>query len=213
MEALSIARQLRLETHGFADILRAETSGVSSMSPSSHEVVPIYAQISSLHSLLGFWWQSSVAQSVLAAALVVALGAVVAWRVYTARTEYESVPAIGAWLAFGLLATYHRAHDALVLLVLLPWLIETIRRTPRLWYPWAILLLYGAFNLSAAFDLVRLRIADGQYNSFLSFLLLRQAALANLGLLLVLLASTAGAKRYFRSTHEASPTRQALVTS
>jgi hypothetical protein len=194
---------------GFAAILRAETASGSSMSTSSREVIPICAQITSLHSLLGFWWQSSPTQSAVAIALLIALGFIVARRVHATWDERESIPAIGAWLTFGLLATYHRAHDAVVLVILLPWLVETIRRAPRLWYSWALILLYAALNLSASFDVIRLRIADGQYNSFITFLLLRQAALANLGLLLVLLLSMARAtqwRRRFRLVTKAAPT-------
>jgi hypothetical protein len=200
---LVATHKLGMQLHGFASILSAETASGSSMSTSSHEVIPICAQITSLHSLLGFWWQSSAAQSAVAIALLLSLG------YFVSRLDSEAMPAIGAWLAFGLLATYHRAHDAVILVILLPWLVETIRRAPRLWYSWALILLYVALNLSASFDVVRLRIADGQYNGFITFLLLRQAALANLGLLLVLLAGMARRtrmRRRFRLAQEASPT-------
>jgi hypothetical protein len=206
---LAACHTLGMQLHGFAAILRAETASGSSMSTSSREVIPICAQITSLHSLLGFWWQSSPTQSAVAIALLIALGFIVARQVHATWDEHESMPAIGAWLTFGLLATYHRAHDAVVLVILLPWLVETIRRAPRLWYSWALILLYAALNLSASFDVVRLRIADGQYNSFIAFLLLRQAALANLGLLLVLLLSMARAtqwRRRFRLVTKAAPT-------
>jgi hypothetical protein len=214
---LLYSRHLGLQLHGFAAILRSETSPGYSMSTSSHEIVPVVAQITSLHSLPGFWWSNSVAQSILAFALVASLGLFVARRVHKAPGESQFSPAIGAWMTFGLLATYHRAHDALVLLIVLPWLLETVRTAPRRWYPWALVLLYTAMNVSVPFDLVSLRIADGEYNHLVAFLLLRQAALASLGLLFVLLRNLNAVPRkshsILSSMRKAAPTQHALSAS
>lgn len=185
--ALAASRHLGLEAHGFTAILQGEMAAGSSMSPGSREVLPICAQITSLHSLLGFWWQSSSAQTATVICLLAVLGSFVAWRLHAARLQRDALPAIGAWVAFGLLATYHRAHDAVVLLVLLPWIAETMRRSLRAWQTWALILLFCGLNLAASFDVIGPRLAAGEYGPLASFVLLRQAALANLGFLLVLL--------------------------
>jgi hypothetical protein len=96
---------------------------------------------------------------------------------------------MGAWLAFGLLATYHRAHDAMVLLLLLPWLFDALQRSPRRWRVWAVLSLIVALNLSVPFDLMRIHVPNGALSSLLTFLSQRQAAFADLGILLVLLGN------------------------
>ena len=207
---LAASGNLLLEARGFASILGAETSSGSSMNASSHEAIPICAQITSLHSLLGFWWKSSFAQTLLVVALLIALGAAVVWRTRTARTEPELVLAISTWMTFGLLATYHRAHDAIVLVILLPWLIQAIGRAPRLWYPSAIILLYAAFNLSVSFPLVQAKIANGESSAFITFLLLRQAALANAGLLLVMLVSM---RSHFKPARATVPAQLVLSAS
>lgn len=188
--ALAATHQLALQVRGYATILGAETAAGSSMNTSSHEVLPIYAQITSLHSLLGFWWQSSHAQTALASALLVALGLLAARSLHAASSTAgrDLNPALGAWLAFGMLATYHRTHDALILLIMLPWLFQTIRTSPRAWYGWAMLLLFVALNTSWSFDAILRGMNNGQFHGLMAFLLLRQAALADLGLLLVLFA-------------------------
>ena len=214
--ALLRAGNLGVQLRGFSAILRSETASGSSMNPGNHEIIPIVAQITSLHSLAGFWFDGSWIQSLLILAVLVALGVFIARLLRNAHIESEFVPALGAWIAFGLLATYHRAHDALVLLMLVPWLVDALRRRARRWYPWAIILLYAALNVSVSFDLVRLRIADGEYNPLIRFLLLRQAALADLALVLVLLIGVSNTPRfrtYFRVAEEVSPTQHVLSAS
>ena len=97
--------------------------------------------------------------------------------------------AVGAWCSLGMLATYHRAHDASLLVLLLPWIVARIRRTPLAWQPWAAVALYGAMSISADFPSVVRWLSALPADSVLSFVLLRQAGLAELLLLVILLFS------------------------
>ncbi len=114
---------LKMQISGLFSMLHVETSFGASMNVSSREVLLTCAQITSLQSLLGFWtpdrlWSATITLTV--------LGAAGFWLTQTtlrARTEEEAVVAVGMWSAFGLLATYHRAHDAVALLLLLPYML------------------------------------------------------------------------------------------
>ena len=185
---LAVTGTLKLQMGGFASILHAETSAGFSMNPSSREILPICAQITSLQSLVGFWRIESVGQTVLVSMVLIALGCTILLRTLTVRTEEEAVIAITTWSSFGLLASYHRVHDALVLLLLLPWLARAVIRNPSRWYPWAIAFLYSLLSFAPSLEQVQRQAATGHEN-FIMFILLRQAGVVSLALLIVLLIS------------------------
>jgi hypothetical protein len=88
-----------------------------------------------------------------------------------------------------MLATYHRAHDAIVLILLVPWTVSWIRSTRRAWHVWLAIALYCAMSASADFPTVVNWLAALPHNSAIAFILLKQAALADALLLVVLLSS------------------------
>jgi hypothetical protein len=102
-------------------------------------------------------------------------------------SERAALLAVGTWCALGLLATYHRAADAMLLLLLLPWALDRVRRTPWAWHAWAAAALYTAISASADFPVVKHWVESLPAYSPLAFLLLRQAGLADCLLVVVLL--------------------------
>ncbi len=210
--ALAAAKVLQLQASGLIAVLRLETSSGSSMNPGSKEVLPIYAQILSLHSLLGFWWRDCAVQTILLLFVLMALGLAATWRLRSARGEDESVIAIGAWVAFGLLATYHRAHDAvLLLLILAPWLMRNLIETPRRWYLWTVMACLLAMNFSVPLAGLEAEVVARGYNSVVTFFLMRQAALADFVVALALLLASVEARH--RHSRRFSPTREAVFVS
>jgi hypothetical protein len=179
--------QLQMQVAAFLAMMRSEVAPGGSMNAGSREALPVVSQITSLHSLLGFW-TSSTPVSVGVVLALVALCAVLVWQTRRVRGEHGASLAAGAWCAFGLLTTYHRAHDATLLLVLTPWLVDRLRREPRAWQPWATVLLYAAMSLGPQLSAVARSAAVRGDRSLGSFLMLRQAGLADLALFLVLLS-------------------------
>lgn len=167
----------------FFTMVRAETEPGGSMFPGSHEALPVVAQITSLASLLGFWATAPVAQ--LGGLAVLGVGLAILLRLTPrARGEGPATVAVAAWGAFGMLMTYHRAHDAILLLVLAPWLAYRLRRAPRDPRVWAILALYAALSVGPAPGGTGVQTLPGTLRGFL---LARQAGLVALPLFGVLL--------------------------
>lgn len=178
---------LLMQIRAFFAMVQTETAAGGSMSVSSHELLPVVSQVTSLRSLFGFWGGSAWASLAVPALILVAIGIFLARRSLRSQGERETSLITGAWIAFGLLTTYHRAHDALLLLVLAPWLVQSVRCEPNFWKPWAILLLYGALSFGPSMPTITHALDQAGNESVTSFVLLRQAGLADLGLLLVLL--------------------------
>ncbi|MGI4831616.1 MAG: glycosyltransferase family 87 protein [Janthinobacterium lividum] len=178
---------LLTQVHAFFAMVQRETATGGSMSITSHEPLPIVSQVTSLRSLVGFWIVPAWVSFLLAAGLLSFLFLYLAYRSLRVQNEQESSFITGAWIAFGLLTTYHRAHDALLLLVLAPWLVHNLRCTPKFWKPWAVLLLFGTLSLGPALTTITHRAFDAGTSPVLKFLFLRQAGLADLGLVLILL--------------------------
>jgi hypothetical protein len=103
------------------------------------------------------------------------------------NTERGALLAVGAWCVLGMLATYHRAHDAALAVVLVPWAVDRVRRTPLAWHAWAAAALYCAMSASADFEVVKRWVSAASGHSLTAFVLLRQAGLADFLLVLVLL--------------------------
>jgi hypothetical protein len=187
--ALAATGTLALQTHSYLAMLSAETSAGSSMSATSREVLPVVSQITSLESILGFWIANAPIRAALSCTLLLVLGILVVRQTRRVDTERGALLAVVAWCALGMLATYHRASDAAVLLLLVPWVIGRIRRAPLAWPTWAITSLYCAMSFSPDFPAVVRWVAAAPPHSLTAFLLLRQAGLAELLLLLVLLVA------------------------
>lgn len=187
--ALAATGTLGLQTHSYLAMLSAETSNGASMSSTSREVLPIVSQITSLESILGFWIANAPVRTAITSALLLALGLFVVRQTRRVSTERGALLVVAAWCALGMLATYHRAHDAVLLLLLVPWVVDRVRRAPLAWPTWAIAALYCAMSVSADFPVVVRWVAAAPPHSLTAFLLLRQAGLAELLLLLVLLVA------------------------
>jgi len=127
--------------------------------------------------------------------VLVALAVVLAAFTRRCHSAPSSVLAFAAWCSFGLMATYHRAHDALILMGLLPWVCLTIGRGPRRWVAWVMLVLLGVLTSGIEGDTLMRLAVSAPPHSVAVFLLLHQAALANLLLLLALLFALRGAVR------------------
>jgi hypothetical protein len=178
---------LGLQTHAYFAMLSAEASTGSSMSATSRTVLPVVAEITSLNSILGFWISNPVVRVTLTFAVLLGLGLLALRLTRQVNSERAALLAVGAWCTLGFLATYHRSPDAILLLMLLPWALDRVRRTPWAWHAWVATILYCALSVSADFPVVERWIASLPTYSPLAFLLLRQAGLADCLLLFVLL--------------------------
>ena len=187
--ALAATGTLALQTHSYFAMLSAETSGSASMSATSREILPVVSQITSLQSILGFWIANPAVRTALSCAILLALGILLARFTRSVDTDRGALLAVSAWCALGMLATYHRAHDGVLLILLVPWVVDRIRRTPLAWPAWAVTALYCAMSASAAFPDVARWVATAPPHSLTAFLLLRQVGLAELLLLLVLMVA------------------------
>lgn len=123
--ALLAARgQLSAVSNSFATMLVNEHR-TGSMSPGSRELLPLGGQITALQSLFGLGlggWPGGL----LAAGGVILLGWVLFRFVRTGQVRSweadERVLFVSAVIAVGIIASYHRAHDGVVLTPLLLWI-------------------------------------------------------------------------------------------
>ena len=187
--AKALARgQLLAQTHSFFTMIAREMAPGGSMNLSSREPLPVLAQITSLPSVLGFWTPDR--PLILAGAGLILLALLAALIAGTRRvhTEGGASLAVGAWCAFGLLTTYHRAHDAIVLLVLLPWMMDRLRQGWNDWAVWALLVLYAGISVGPAVSTMSGLAASHRVFALPTFLGLRQAGMAGFGLVLMLVA-------------------------
>jgi hypothetical protein len=185
---LALTGTLMMQTRSFVEIIGAESGGSASMNASSRALLPALVQITSLSSLVGFWTTNQRVCSVVGWTLAL-LAAAAIYRLTRGLDERTKLLAVGACCALGMVATYHRSLDAVLLLILLPWAIDRIRRRPLSWQPWLAFGLYCALAMGP--DEVRIAAllsrlpADG----FRAFVLQRQAALAATLLVMVLVSA------------------------
>ena len=190
--AMASMGMLVMQTHGYLAILAEETSAGASMSASSREVLPIVSQITSLSSVIGFWTDNSAIRIGLTCIILAGFGFLLIQQTRAVNTERGALMAAAAWSALGMMATYHRAHDAVLLLLLLvPWVVDRQRRRPFQWNAWAIAVLYAAISVSVDLSYVQHWVVDVPRYSFAAFLLLRQAGIADLLLLAAVLMALA----------------------
>ncbi len=184
---LFVARdQLGMQALSFVHMVRSEVAAGGSMSSSSHELLPVVSQVTSLQSLLSFWGSSPALNAACLAVLLV-LGGILVWQTRLVRSERGALLAAGAWSAFGMLTTYHRAHDATMLLLLTPWVVDRVRRAPRTWQAWGTAGLYVAMCVGPQMSTVA-QMAEGTRRTLAGFIVLRQAALADAAIVVILLS-------------------------
>ncbi|HKO20132.1 MAG TPA: glycosyltransferase 87 family protein [Acidobacteriaceae bacterium] len=187
--ALAAFSKLGLQTLSYVSMLAAENAAGASMSAASREPLPVVSQVVSLQSILGFWIGSPVARDALACLLLLVTGLLMARWTRRVDSPQGALLAVGAWCSLGMLATYHRAHDGSLLILLLPWIVARVRRTPLAWQAWGTLAPYCAMSISVDFPTVVSWLSALPSDSAFSFVLLRQAGLAELLLLMILLFS------------------------
>ena len=187
--ALLSREQLPGQYRSFFRVFGFEMAPGGSMHLSSREALPVVAQITSLRSLLGFWTPENPLTFALAALTLLGFAGLLLYRIPRLRTEAEASLAVAAAAALGLLATYHRAHDATLLLLALPYLLYRLKSHPPAWGFWIFAALLLALSLGPQVDRIA-QLAQGtrQPHSLPAFLALRQASLASLGLLALLTA-------------------------
>ena len=187
--ALAACGQFGMQTLSYLSVLSIENSGSASMSAASREALPVVSQIISLQSILGFWITNPILRDMSTGLMLLAAGVLLARWTRQVDSQRCAVLAIGAWCSLGMLATYHRAHDASLLILLVPWVVARIRRAPLNWQAWVVLALYCAMSVSADFPTIVRWLSALPVDSALRFVLLRQAGLGELLLLGVLLFS------------------------
>jgi hypothetical protein len=185
--ALAATGTLAMQTHDYLAMLSAEASTGASMSAKSRLALPVVSEITSLDSILGFWIANPAVRIALVGAALLGLGWLAVRFTRRVDSERAALLAVGAWCALGLLATYHRTADAMLLLLLLPWAMDWMRRAPWAWHSWAAVVAYSAMCVSWDFPVVKSWTDALPANSPMAFLLLRQAGLADCVLLVVLL--------------------------
>jgi Glycosyltransferase family 87 len=168
---MAFDHQLVLQMQSYLAALRAEV-GSGSMSPTQRDVIPAGLQITALSSLVGFWQTNPAAINGICWTLLAGVATILLWSTIRIGRLAEPVLArsrlivAGAWCSFGMIATYHRAHDGLILLVLFPWIFANLKPSsssqPVLaWPTLAFLMLTGAIipngliHLSNASDTVK----------------------------------------------------------
>ena len=160
----------------FFAMLHRETAG-GSMRAANHELMEVPSQIISLDSMLGYGgghWSRAASLAVL-----VGLTAALVWASLRIRGRGNELLAVSAWCALGLIATYHRAADGTLLLMLLP--VLALRWKACWWNGWA----WTVFGLMAAasvgLDFVTMvpMVAHPAFGKVEVFLLYRQAAMAS----------------------------------
>ncbi len=106
----------------------AHEQGSGSMAAGSREILPIAAQITSVHSLLGYTFQPSI-RHLLAGCVIVVAGLFL----YSLRSQGKTSPLLGisALAALGQIATYHRDHDQIVLMPIALWICVELRQALR----------------------------------------------------------------------------------
>ena len=114
----------------FVTMLESER-GSGSMAPASREVLHVKSQITGLDSLLGLWIQPPWREAIIAVVLVVLFGFLLfaakrnGWM---SRDRNWQILFTSSLFSVGMLVSYHRAHDAVILPGLLGlWLVDAGR--------------------------------------------------------------------------------------
>ncbi len=126
---IATQHDLTLQIHSYRAMLHSELAA-GSMGSQTRNLEAVAAQITSLESLLGFW--SGHLHAVGLVLLLAGFAALVAVSLRLSAAAPEArLGLVSAWCAFGLIATYHRAHDCVVLILMLPWLLARVHASMR----------------------------------------------------------------------------------
>ena len=180
---MALDHQLAPQLRSYLGALRNEAAE-GSMNPARRDIMAAGLQITSLSSLIGFWQNNPAYSNGISWTLLASLAAILLWSTLRINRLPEDALArsrfatIAAWCSFGMIATYHRTHDGLILAILLPCLIPQLKPAPFRLRP---LLLPGftfaLFMLMAAIIPLANTGGPNGSNSFRNLLLFRQGPL------------------------------------
>jgi hypothetical protein len=184
---LAATHQLALQVHGYRAVLASEMSGDASMSPTTRGINALTTQVTSLKSIIGFWQTPGVFASLLCDLFLFACAVAALLLTGRASSERQALLSVAVWTAFGLSATYHRAFDGMIVLIILPWVLASLSAAAQRWKAVAIAVFLIAASCGPELPTVLDLTNDGHLRTMGAFLLIRQAALADLCIVLVLL--------------------------
>ena len=182
---LGVKHQLSGLLKDYVTVLRSEAAS-GSMSVHAREIMMIPAHITSLGSLLGYWPISAEVMLLIRLALLVPL---FLWLVRLSLSIDPDLKSllISAWITFGLLATYHRAHDGMALFLMLPWGLGRLWRRWNDGAAWTVLLLYALFSIDVPPPFYHWVSEFPPLYAIANFLMFRQVALATILLMLTMI--------------------------
>lgn len=186
---MATQHMLFTQIESYRRVLASELSS-GSMAIGSHQLLEVIVQITSLESLLGYWLPYGLAPKLLGSAVLLIMATALAWSTWRLRSaQGESrFCIIGGWCAFGMTATYHRAHDGIVLLLLLAVVMSRLHRSFRDIWGWSLFILLAATSVGPSIQTLGWLTGPHGLDGYWQFLLIRQAALANFLLAILLLA-------------------------
>lgn len=195
---MATQHQLASQLSAYRSIVASELND-GSMAASNHEIIAVAAQITSLGSLLGYWIHSFPLTLLTDAGLaLLATGLIAAvWRIDRADHGGRLL-GIAGFAAFGMLATYHRAHDGTVLLLLLPYVVWRLQQSWHDWFAWGFIFVSFVCGLGPSLETLD-RISDGLgFERLANLLAYRQAPVSFLLLFVLVIAEA------FRSRPQAT---------
>ena len=168
----------------YVGVLRAEASG-GSMDVRAREIMMIPAHITSLGSLLGYWIYSLRVVPVVQFLILIPIAGLLLLATRRAGPHWKPI-VLSAWITFGFLVTYHRAHDGTVLFLMLPWIFGRLRQRLADGAAWMVLGLYTIFSVDIPPAFYHWVGVNAHLLPVTEFLMYRQVALATLLLALTL---------------------------
>ncbi len=207
---LAVTHQLGPQMRGYGEILGTQTSGRAGMSAATREISSLTIQVTSLRSMAGFWGEPDTVVSVACGLALLACAVLLAVETRRARNERDVLLCVVAWTALGLSAIYHRAYDGFALALAFPWVVAELTTRGHRLRAVVVAALLLALNLGPAAQTVFRRSGEGQARTLMAFLLMRQAALAALGLAVFCIFLLRDAKK---AVLPDGPTARGAVTS
>ncbi len=192
----------------YSAVVRSELAN-GSMAPGNRDLMEIEVQITSFSHLLGYLLKPGFLSHAINLLVLCGLAVALIWSALrfsrvSPQPRYLIAPAV---FAFGLLATYHREADSTLLLFLLPLLLSRLHTNVKDAWAWSAFALLVAGSFGPRVDMMRLLPdRDGLYSA-LRFLVLRQAAIVDLCLAVMLISAlVTGAATQTRPERRTAPT-------
>jgi hypothetical protein len=169
-------------------VVRAEFAG-GSLDVTARDLMTPAAQITSFASFIGYWMSTGLPSRLINLALIAAVSLSLLWATRSAKVALarERYLLLGAWCALGMVATYHRTQDGMMLFLLLPWLAGLLQRSWRSGLAWCVLGILALEQVEIPADTLAWLSLHGLHE-FTQFMIYRQAPLGALLLTIMLLA-------------------------